>query len=104
MFRVILIIFFILFHGVNAFAFPPTPPVGKNPSFDSVGVGSSISATSTEYTVWEILDSNGDVVASQTVECSNITDGSQVCQIHFWVMSDTAGTLTKEFTIDTDTD
>jgi hypothetical protein len=50
------------------------------------------------------MDSNGDVVASCTVECSVITDGSQVCQIHYYVMSDTAGTLTEEFTVDVDSD
>lgn len=61
---------------------------------------STVSATGTEYVVWAIPDSNGDIVAMSTVECSVITDGSQVCQIHYWVMSDTAGTLTEEFTID----
>jgi hypothetical protein len=70
----------------------------------SVTMGSPISATGTEYTIWEVKDSNGDIVAACTVECSNITDGSQVCQIHYYVMSDTAGTLTEEFTIDVDSD
>ena len=71
-----------------------------NPVFDSVTVGDPISVVDTEYPVWEAVDSNGDVVASATVECSVITDGSQVCQIHYYVMSDTPGTLTEKFTID----
>ena len=65
---------------------------------------STVAATGTEYLVWAIPDSNGDIVAMSTVECSVITDGSQVCQIHYWVMSDTAGTLTEEFTVDTASD
>jgi hypothetical protein len=70
----------------------------------TVTSGDAISVVDTEYPVWEAVDSNGDVVASSTVECSVLTDGSQVCQIHFYVMSDTPGTLTEEFTIDVSSD
>lgn len=80
-----------------------------NPSFgdvtaDSITVGDPISVVDTEYPIWEAVDSNGDVVASATVECSVLTDGAQVCQIHYYVMSDIAGTLTNELTIDVSSD
>ena len=100
----------LLIAAVSAWAGPPSaPPLSNNPSFggvtaDSITVGDPISVVDTEYPVWEAVDSNGDVVASATVECSVITDGSQVCQIHYYVMSDTPGTLTEELTIDVDSD
>jgi len=56
-----------------------------------------VSVVDTEYTIWDIEDSNSDVVAKCTVECSNITDGSQESEIHFYRMI--AGTLTKVHTI-----
>jgi len=95
--------------AVQALAFPPAPPLSKNPTFGTVTADAFVSSevisqTEVEYPVWEAVDSNGDVVASATVECSVITDGSQVCQIHYYVMSDTAGTLTEEFTVDVDSD
>ena len=100
----------LLFICGYALAGPPSaPPLSNNPSFgnvtaDSITVGDPISVVDTEYPVWEAVDSNGDVVASATVECSVITDGSQVCQIHYYVMSDTPGTLTEEFTVDFSSD
>jgi hypothetical protein len=70
----------------------------KNPTFESVTMGSAISAINVEKTIWEVKDSNGDVVASCTVVCSDITDGSQDCSIKFYVM--VAGTLTLDSTLD----
>jgi hypothetical protein len=109
--RLLILVFLIFLMAAGpALAFPPVDRnslgLGENDdvSFGSLSVGTSISATGTEYTVWEIQDSNGDVVAACTVECSVITDGSQVCQIHYYVMSDTPGTLTEELTIDVDSD
>ena len=56
-----------------------------------------VSVINTEYTIWDIKDNNGDVVAKCTVECSNITDTTQDSEIHFYRMI--AGTLTKVHTI-----
>jgi hypothetical protein len=64
----------------------------------AVSIGSAVSVITTEYPIWEQKDSNGDVVASMTVVCSDITDGSQDCAIKFYVM--VAGTLTLDTTID----
>ena len=80
-----------------------------NPTFGTVTEDAFVSSevisqTGVEYPVWEAMDSNGDVVASCTVECSVLTNGEQVCQIHYYVMSNTPGTLTEEFTIDVDSD
>jgi hypothetical protein len=66
----------------------------KGSEFDT---GIAVSVINTEYTIWDIEDSNGDVVAKCTVECSNITDGSQDSEIHFYRMI--AGTLTKVLTV-----
>ena len=99
--------------ATTALAWPPPPaPSGwidngtTTSTTRSVVIGGSnpITSTGVEYEVWSIQDTNGDKVARMTVECSNITDGSQVCHIHFYVMSDPAGTLTEEWTIDVDTD
>jgi hypothetical protein len=100
----------ILLTSSVCFAGPPGSPLsGGDRTFDSVTVGTVtigdiITETGVEKNVWAATDSNGDTVASCTVECSVLTDGSQVCQIHFYVMSDTPGTLTEELTIDVDTD
>ena len=76
----------------------------RNAKFGTLAAGNQISSTGVESPVWEKMDANDDVVASCTVVCSVITDGSQVCQIKFYVMSDTPGVLTNELTIDVDTD
>jgi len=76
----------------------------RNAKFGTLAAGNQISSTGVESPVWEKMDANNDVVASCTVVCSDITDGQQVCQIKFYVMSDTPGTLTNELTIDVDTD
>lgn len=73
-------------------------------TMESASVGDPISETGVEKPWAEMRDLNGDVVASITVECSVLADGAQVCQIHFYVMSDTPGTLTNELTIDVDSD
>ncbi len=84
---------------------PPSPPsvwkksgssvTPKNISW-SVAIGTAVSVVDTEYRVWEKLDSNGDVVASMTVTCSDITDGSQDCTVKIYEM--VAGTLTNQAT------
>ena len=106
----LLFLLLLLIAAVSAWAGPPSaPPLSNNPSFgdvtaDSITVGDPISVVDTEYPIWEAVDINGDVVASATVECSVLTDGAQVCQIHYYVMSDIAGTLTNELTIDVSSD
>jgi hypothetical protein len=67
----------------------------KASAFDT---GEQIDVINTEFTIWEIEDDNDVVVARCTVECSNITAGTQASVIHFYRMI--AGTLTKVLTID----
>jgi len=64
----------------------------------SIAIGDPISEVNVEKPVWEVKDDNDAVVASCTVVCSNITDGSQVCAIKFYTMI--AGTLTLVQTLD----
>lgn len=62
-------------------------------SADTISTTQTVDSVGVEYVVWSIKDLNGDVVAAQTVECSVLTDGGQVCVIHNYVMNDTPGTL-----------
>jgi hypothetical protein len=72
MFRVILIIFFILFHGVNAFAFPPTPPATGATINDSAGNGDTTEAWSADKIYDQLALKLGGVSLS---DCSGITSG-----------------------------
>jgi len=94
----------LLIAAVSAWAGPPSaPPLSNNPSFgdvtaDSITVGDPVSVVDTEYPVWEQRDSNGDVVSSMTVECSDLTDGSQDCSAKLYTMVE--GVLTLDSTFD----
>jgi hypothetical protein len=72
MFRVILIIFFILFHGVNAFAFPPTPPATGATINDSAGNGDTTEVWSADKVFDQLALKLGGVSLS---DCSGITSG-----------------------------
>lgn len=113
----LLSIIIVLVFATLAFAGPPAPPPsgwtdnGTTTTTDrsvvvtsTIATGEVVSEITTEYKVWEVKDSNGDVVASCVVTCSVITDGSQVCEIKYYVMSDTAGSLTNEFSVNVDSD
>jgi hypothetical protein len=74
-------------------------PDGSMSTNSPVAIGTPVAAINVAKEVWAVRDSNGDVVASQTVECSDITDGAQDCSIKTYVMI--AGTLTLVQTLDT---
>jgi hypothetical protein len=70
----------------------------------SATFGDTITQTGVEYDVLVIRAADDGELGKITFECSVLTDGSEVCQFHFYVVSDTPGTLTEEFTIDVDSD
>jgi hypothetical protein len=59
----------------------------------NVSIGDPVSETDVEKPLTEIEDLNGDIVASLTVECSDLTDESQDCTVY--VYKALAGALTR---------
>lgn len=90
----------------DAIALPPAPSyfeadgtgIKTKDGVTHVGIGDAISEEDTEKAVWELIDSNGDIVASMTVECSDLTDESQDCEIKYYIMI--GGSLVVALTLD----
>jgi hypothetical protein len=93
--------------GIEDAGGPPMPPspwkvsggvVSPTNSAWSVAIGSPVAAINVAKEVWAVRDSNDDIIATQKVECTNITDGAQACEINTYIM--VAGTLTLVQTLE----
>ena len=108
--KIFLILLVLLVLPLICFARPPAIPHGLRFSGGVIStlypmqLGVAVTSTGVEYEVLHVRAADDGKLGQITFECSVLTDGSEVCQWHFYVVSDTPGTLTEEFTIDVDSD